>query len=153
MNGIWKEITADWKGGSTFIANNPSGGSVQMGTIDGKPGVGPMELVLAGLGGCTGMDVASILLKKREDLTDLKIQVRGVMAEEYPKVYKEIHVTYLLWGNNLNKESVEQAIQLSEEKYCSVGLMLRAVVPVITNYKILEPGELMVKEDQEMIHG
>lgn len=147
----WKEINADWRGESTFVAKNPTGGSVQMGMLDGAPGVGPMELLLAGLAGCTGMDIASILIKMRQPLQDLKIKVRGKMADSYPKIYTEIHVSYYLWGDGLDPRAVEQAIQLSEEKYCSVGITLRAATPVLTHYVILKPGEIP-SEEPEMIH-
>ena len=148
MPGEWREIVAEWKGESSFIARNSSGGTVQMGTIEGKPGVGPMQLLLAGLAGCTGMDVASILQKKRQQLEDLKIQVRAKMREEYPRVYTEIEVTFILWGSNLEPGAVEQAIQLSEEKYCSVGAMLKATAPIQYRYHILSPGEIYeVKEE------
>ncbi|MCL4560290.1 MAG: OsmC family protein [Chloroflexi bacterium] len=149
MSGNWKEINAQWQGGSTFIASNPAGGIAQMGALDGKPGIGPMELVLGAMAGCTGMDVASILLKKRQPLDDLRVQVRGRLAEEYPKIYKEVHVTYLLWGNGLDPNAVEQAIRLSEDKYCSVGIMLRASVPVSSSYRILQPGEVIPEEVEE----
>jgi putative redox protein len=112
-----------------------------MGKIDGKPGISPMELLLAGLAGCTGMDIASILSKQRQPFVDLKVQVRGKRASDYPLVYTELEVTYLLWGDGLDLNAVERAIQLSEEKYCSVGLMLSKAAPVRTSYRILKPGE------------
>jgi len=143
----WREIVAEWKGETTFIAKNSSGGSVQMGPFEGRPGIGPMQLLLAGLAGCTGMDVASILLKKRQALKDLKVQVRGKMAEDLPRVFTEIEVTYLLWGEDLDPDAIEHAIQLSEEKYCSVGIMLRSAAPVRTKYRVLLPGE----EDRELV--
>jgi putative redox protein len=83
-----------------------------------------MELLLAGLAGCTGMDIASILTKQRQPFVDLKVQVRGKRASDYPKVFTELEVTYLLWGEGLDPKAVERAIQLSEERYCSVGIML-----------------------------
>ena len=112
-----------------------------MSTLDESPAIGPMQLLLAALGGCTGMDIAVILKKKHLDLTDLKVKVRGKRAEDYPMIWTEIEVTYLLWGNDLNKKDVEQAIALSEEKYCSVGIMLEKAAAVRSNYRILKPGE------------
>lgn len=138
----WREINAEWKGESSFIATNTSGGMVQMGTIAGQPGVGPMELLLAGLAGCTGMDIALILLKKQQKLTQLKVNVRGLLAEDYPKIYTDIEVTYLLWGEDLNPKDIEQAIQLSEDKYCSVGIMLRKAAKVSTKYLVNQTSEL-----------
>src|SRR5512146_1897275 len=98
MTESWTEITADWKDGSNFIAQNAAGGTVQMGTIEGKPGVGPMQLLLVAVAGCTGMDIVSILQKKKIDLQDMKIRVRGLRAADYPMIWTEIHLDYLLWG-------------------------------------------------------
>jgi len=141
MEDGWTEIKASWKGESTFIGQNASGGTVQMGTLDGKPGVGPMQLLLAAVAGCTGMDIVSILEKKRLKLTDMQIRVRGKRAEDFPKNWTDIHITYLIWGEGIPAKDVEQAIALSEEKYCSVGLMLRKSSSLTSDYQILEPGQ------------
>jgi putative redox protein len=137
----WTEISASWKEESTFIGLNSAGATVQMGTLDGKPGVGPMQLLLHALAGCTGMDIVSILQKKRLKLTDLQVQVRGKRADEYPMVWMEIHLTYLIWGEALQPRDVEQAIRLSEEKYCSVGIMLGKTARITSEYHLYEPGE------------
>jgi putative redox protein len=136
MQDEWKEIIAEWKGESIFIGKNQAGGTVQMGTIDGKPGVGPMEMLLVALAGCTGMDIVSILNKKRVKLDNFEVSVRGRRAEDYPKIWTEIEVIYRLWGENIDPKAVEQAIQLSEEKYCSVGIMLGARAEIRSNYVI-----------------
>jgi putative redox protein len=141
MENGWTEINAFWKGEMTFIAENKAGGSVQMGTLDGKAGVGPMQLLLAGLAGCTGMDIVGILQKKRVKLTDMQVKVSAKRASDYPMVWTDIHVTYLLWGENIRPKDVEQAIQLSEEKYCSVGIMLEKTAHITSEYRILGPGE------------
>jgi len=124
-----------------FFAENEHGGKVQMSHLDGTPAVGPMQLLLAALGGCTGMDIVSILRKKRVDLADFKVKVSAERAQEYPMVWKDIEVTYLLWGENLKVKDVEQAIELSEEKYCSVGIMLGKSAAIKSTYRILKPGE------------
>ena len=143
MSEGWTEINASWKGDLIFIGENKDGGTVQMGTLDGKPGVGPMQLLLAGLAGCTGMDIVSILKKKRADLTDFKVKVRGKRAETYPMIWTDIEVTYYLWGKGLKPKDVEQAIQLSEEKYCSVGIMMEKAARIHSEYRILQSGELV----------
>jgi putative redox protein len=141
MDNPWREVIAEWKGETSFIGRNPAGGTVQMGKIDDRPGISPMELLLAGLAGCTGMDIASILTKQRQPFVDLKVQVRGKRASDYPMVFTELEVTYLLWGEGLDPKAVERAIQLSEEKYCSVGLMLAKAAPIRSSYRISKPGE------------
>jgi putative redox protein len=141
MDNPWREVIAEWKGETSFIGRNPAGGTVQMGKIDDRPGISPMELLLAGLAGCTGMDIASILTKQRQPFVDLKVQVRGKRASDYPMVFTELEVTYLLWGEGLDPKAVERAIQLSEERYCSVGIMLGKAAPIHSTYRILKPGD------------
>ena len=141
MTEGWTEVTAAWMGEMNFTGHNSAGGIVQMGTLDGKPGVGPMQLLLVAIAGCTGSDIVSILQKKRANLTDLQIQVRGKRASDYPMVWTDIHLTYLIWGEGLLPKDVEQAIRLSEEKYCSVGIMLGKTAKITSDYQILKPGE------------
>lgn len=143
MENNWREVYAQWTGGEgdSFIGHNRSGGTVQMGTVDGKPGIGPMEMLLLGVAGCTGIDITSILRKQRQPLQDFRVVVRGLRSDSYPKVYTEMQVTYLLWGKGLNPKAVEQAIALSEEKYCSASIMMRATAKLSSTYQILVPGE------------
>ncbi|MBT3391400.1 MAG: OsmC family protein [Chloroflexi bacterium] len=141
MSALWKEVVAEWRGDTTFIGKNLVGGSVQMGELDGQPGISPMELLLTGLAGCTGVDVALILGKKRQPLDDLQVRVRGKRADQHPKVYTEIVIEYWLWGEGLSEKAIEQAIALSEEKYCSASAMLGAKAQIISSYRILAPGE------------
>ena len=141
MTEGWTEITASWEKEQAFTGFNSAGGIVQMGTLDGKPGIGPMQLLLVALAGCTGIDIVSILQKKRLSMTNLQVKVRGKRASEYPLIWTEIHLTYLVWGEALQPKDVEQAIQLSEEKYCSVGIMLGKVASITSEYHIYKPGE------------
>ena len=141
MSALWKEVVAEWRGDTTFIGKNLVGGSVQMGELDGQPGISPMELLLTGLAGCTGVDVALILGKKRQPLDDLQVRVRGKRADQHPKVYTEIVIEYWLWGEGLSEKAIEQAVALSEEKYCSASAMLGAKAQIISSYRILAPGE------------
>ncbi len=143
MADQWREIEAEWQGGGTFIGRNPSGGTVQMGKLSDKPGISPMEMILAGVAGCTGVDIVDILGKKRQPVKALKVKVRGKKREEYPKIFTEIEVTYLIWGENIDPHAVERAIQLSEEKYCSVSAMLRQTVEIHSNYQIMSPAEVV----------
>jgi len=135
------QITATWKGEMTFVGQNAVGGTVQMGTLDGKPGVTPMQLLLVAIAGCTGMDILSILQKKRSNPTDIQVRVSGKRADEFPKIWTHVHLTYLIWGNRLKPKDVEQAIELSEEKLCSVGFMLAKSSEITSDYHILKPGE------------
>jgi putative redox protein len=141
MEGDWREVHAEWKGGMAFSATNSRGDVVEMATREEKSGTSPMELLLMGVAGCTGMDIIQILEKKREPIQDLRISVSGKRADTYPMIFTEIQVIYYLWGEGLNVKAVEQAIQLSEEKYCSASAMLRASAKFRSSYQILAPGE------------
>lgn len=142
MTDNWREIVAEWQGGLAFQGKNPAGAVVQMGSLDGTPGVSPMEMILIGLAGCTGMDVVSILEKKQQDVRGLQIVVRGKRAETHPRVYTEIEVEYRVRGD-VDAVAVERAIALSEEKYCSVSAMLARAVKISTRYSILPVEELV----------
>jgi len=135
----WKEVTATWQGELNFFGENAKGGTVQMGPADES--MGPMQLLLVGLAGCTGIDIVSILQKKKITPTDFKVKVRGKRAEKIPMVYTDIEVEYLLWGDSLKVRDVEQAIKLSEQKYCSVSIMLGKTAKIDSTYKIFKPGE------------
>ena len=139
MSEQWREVAAEWKGENAFTGHNSRGGTVSMGVSEGE--VGPMEMLLLGVAGCTGMDIVSILTKKREVLTDMRVVVKGKRADTYPMVYTDIEVIYYLWGDQLTPKAVEQAIQLSEEKYCSASIMLRAIAKFSSSYRLLQPDE------------
>jgi len=100
-------------------------------------GFRPMELLLVGFGGCSGMDVISILRKKRQPVTGLEINVKGEKTDDYPSVYKEVHIEYVVRGKGVGKEAVERAIKLSLEKYCSVGATLAKTGTITHSYKII----------------
>lgn len=85
----------------------------------------PKPLTLASLGGCTGMDVISILRKMRVEPSYFNIEVDGTLTEEHPKHYNKIHLTYTFGGDNLDKEKIEKAVNLSQERYCGVSELLR----------------------------
>ena len=137
----WIEITAAWKNEMAFVGQDSTGATLQMGTLDGKPGFSPMHLLLIALAGCTGEDIVSILQKKRLALSGMQVRVRAKRASDYPKIWTDIHLTYLVWGEDIKPKDVEQAIQLSEDKYCSVGLMLGKVARISSEYHLLKPGE------------
>ena len=108
-----------------------------MGKLGDQKGLSPMEMLLAGLAGCTGIDVALILGKKRQKLEDFEVKIRAKRANDHPMVYTEIEVKYLLWGEDLSEKAIRQAINLSEEKYCSVSAMLGKTAEIHSSYQIL----------------
>ena len=137
MSNDWLEINTAWQGGMAFLGKNQDSAQIQIGKLKGQSGVTPMETVLVALAGCSGSDVLLILEKKRLEVQDLKINVRAKRAEDHPRVYTEIEMEYILQGN-LPEKDVEQAIRLSKEKYCSVGVMLEKTAKLTTSFKILK---------------
>jgi putative redox protein len=103
-------------------------------------GIRPKELLLLSLAGCTGSDVVSILQKKRSKLEDFEINITAETREEHPQVFTKIHIEYVFYGNEVKKEDVERAIELSSTKYCSVQAMLRPSVEISHSYRI-EPSK------------
>ena len=101
----------------------------------------PMEMLLVGLAGCTGMDVISILRKKRLQVTGYELHVTGVRAEDHPMVFVEITVEHIITGYHLPPEAVERAIQLSKERYCGAGAMLGKVAHLTHTYRLVEVAE------------
>ena len=127
-----------WQPGSrTFIGIDSTKHSVVLSTTDEGVGMKPSELLLVAVGSCTAVDVVNILEKKRFQLNSLEIQVSGEQDTEPPWTFHKIHIHYKLQGAELTDKAVEQAIHLSEEKYCSVSATVRATAEISTSYEIL----------------
>lgn len=101
-------------------------------------GASPMEMMLMGLGGCTAMDVISILQKKRQDVTNFEILLHADRAQEHPKVFTAVTIEYVITGHGIEDAAVARAIELSETKYCSGIAMMRKAVDIKTSYKVVE---------------
>ncbi len=128
--------------GLQFVGEAASGHAIVMdGDIDsgGKDtGLRPMEVLLIGLGGCSGMDVVSILKKKKQDIRGLTINVKGEKADSYPKRFTHIDIEFVVAGRNLSEEAVKRAVDLSMEKYCSVKATLEGSAKVDFSYRIIQ---------------
>lgn len=96
----------------------------------------PKELVLVGLGGCTGMDVANILRKKRVQVEWFQIHITAEEGDDFPRVFTKIHLEYVIRGKNIRTVDVERAIELSQTKYCSVTAMLRKSAEITHSYRL-----------------
>ena len=129
--------TVKWVGGEEFVATMPSGHAVPF-DADRKrnSAPGPMEMLLGALGACTSVDVVSILAKKRKKLARLEVSVSGERAAEPPTVWLQIEIVYRLAGD-LDDKSVRDAIELSQNKYCSVAAMLGKTAKISYRYEIL----------------
>ncbi len=125
-------------GGNRFVSTDSTGHSVVLATPDENAGMKPSELILSALAGCASVDVVDILAKKRTPLTHLEVQVSAEQDADPPWTFRKIYVKFLVKGEGLTEKIVEQAIQLSEEKYCSVAATLRGKADIITSFEILE---------------
>ena len=129
-----------WVGEEKFVALSPSGHAIALDSDrECNKAPGPMELVLMALGACTATDVVSILGKKRQKLESLEVVCSGERAKEPPTVWIKLEILYRLRGQ-LDEAGVKHAIQLSEDKYCSVAAMLKKTATVTWRYEILPPG-------------
>ncbi|HKP47169.1 MAG TPA: OsmC family protein [Pyrinomonadaceae bacterium] len=121
-----------------FVGRTPSGYTVALDTDhDRNSAPTPMELLLIALGACTGVDVASILKKKRQDVMDYRIEVKGQRRSEHPRSYSRLEVKHIVTGKNISQQAVRQAIELSEEKYCSVAATLRPTAEIVSSFEII----------------
>ena len=129
--------TVRWAGEQKFIAVSPSGHTLAMDSDrNSNTGPGPMELLLMALGACTATDIVIILEKKRQKLVSLEVLCSGERAPEPPQVWTKLEILFRLSGK-LEESGVRQAIQLSEEKYCSVSATLRKSAELTWRYEIL----------------
>ena len=99
---------------------------------------GPLELLLLALGGCTGADVISILRKKREQVTDYRVEIRGERREEHPRSFRRLELRHIVRGHGISEAAVARAVQLSTEKYCSVAATLRPTAEIVSTWEIQE---------------
>ena len=123
------EAAVSWTDNERYVGSATSGHSIVMDTAKEKTANTPMELVLIALCGCTASDVIGILRKKREPFTGLEVRARGERADGYPAVYTSIHLTYLVRGQ-VSEKSMEDAVRLSKDKYCSVSAMLEKTAKI-----------------------
>jgi putative redox protein len=129
-------------GDDLFIGISPSGHAITLDTgHDRSSAPTPVELLLIALGSCTGVDVVSILAKKRQHITDYFVEVSGERREEHPRSFKSMRVHHVLTGSNISPKAVEQAIELSETKYCSVAATLRPTVEIHSSFEIIEESQ------------
>lgn len=135
------EATVRWTTDMQFLGVSGSSHTVVMDTGPDHGGTDtaptPMELVLIALAGCTGMDVVSLLKKMRVNFTRLEMKVKGERQQEHPKIFTRIDLVYTVYGKDVNEDAVKRAIELSQEKYCSVSALIRPACPVNYTYQIV----------------
>jgi len=130
------EAKVNWIDGQRFAAIASSGhGSIIDSDRERNTASGPMELVLMGLCGCTATDVVTILNKKREPFVAVEVRAEAERAQTPPTVYTSIHLTYTVSGK-VSRKAVEDAVRLSEEKYCGVSAMLKCTARITTEIRL-----------------
>ena len=132
-----------WLDHMSFVGESDSGHSIVM---DSGPdsggrdlGVRPMEMLLLGLGGCTSIDVVSILKKSRQPISDCEVEIEAERAPEIPKVFTRIHVHFVVSGRGLDPAKVARAVELTSTKYCSASIMLEKAAEITHDFEIVEP--------------
>lgn len=140
-----KTASVTWRGDMHFTGTADTGFDL---TLDADPSVGgqgmgfrPLELMLVSLAGCTAMDVISILKKKRQNVAGLEVRVEGDQAGDYPHVYTDIRVAYIVRGRNIDPAAVERSIELSETKYCPAHAMLSQAAHITSAFEVVEETE------------
>ena len=139
MSANERKATIHFAGNDFFVGISPSGHAQTIETDSERHAAAtPMELVLLALGSCTGVDVISILKKKRQLVTDYRIEVSGERSDEHPRSYTRLFVKHIVRGHHVSEQAVAQAIELSDQKYCSVAATLRGSAQIVTSYEIIE---------------
>ena len=135
-------ISVNWVDGLLMVGKSDSGHTI---TMDGPPesggenlGVRPMEMLLLGVAGCTMIDVVTTLKKMRQDLSHLETKINADRATDHPKVFTDIHIKFILKGQNLDEKKVDKAITLSAEKYCSASIMLGETATITHDFEVVE---------------
>jgi putative redox protein len=135
-------ISVNWVDGLLMVGKSDSGHTI---TMDGPPesggenlGVRPMEMLLLGVAGCTMIDVVTTLKKMRQDLSHLETKINAERATDHPKVFTNIHIQFILKGQNLDEKKVDKAITLSAEKYCSASIMLGETATISHDFEVIE---------------
>ncbi|HCT1986711.1 TPA: OsmC family protein [Proteus mirabilis] len=133
------EARVKWGEDLSFVGESSSGHQVMMDGNSGDKAPSPMEMVLIAAGGCSAIDVVSILRKGRHQVTDCEVKLTSKRREEAPRLFTDINLHFIVSGKALTDKIVERAVQLSAEKYCSVSLMLGKAANITHSFEIKDP--------------
>ncbi len=140
--------------GLRFSASSGSGHSIVLDNGEGDTGMRPAELLPVALAGCTGMDVISILRKKRQEVSGYRIEVRGIQMDAYPNAFTSMDVTHVVEGNGVDVDAVGRAIELSATKYCSVGATLATgIVEIRHGYRVIDTATGAEQAGDVLVEG
>lgn len=140
------DLTQPLKQQRQFVAQTGSGHNMLLDDTAGGTGPKPIELVAAGLAGCTAFDVVTVLRQKyHQKVTGYQVRVEADQAERPPQVFTAVRIHHVITGVDINESALQEAIRLSEEKYCSVGAMIQKTAGFHTTYEILEEKTEWIK--------
>lgn len=143
MNQADPKATIHFAGPDLFVCITPSGHAQVLDTDHERASAAtPVELLLIALGSCTAVDVISILHKKRQQVTEYRVEVRGTRRAEHPRSYARMEVRHIVRGRKVSEKALAQAIELSETKYCSVAATLRPTAEIVSSYEIIEETDM-----------
>jgi putative redox protein len=139
MAGSEYKASVRYAGDELFIGTSPSGNTVAIDVKgDRKSAPSPLEMLLISVAACTAADVASIMEKKRQDVREYVVEVTGTRVDDYPRKFVAFHVHHIVRGHNISEQSLVQAIELSDTKYCSVAATVRPTATITTSHEIIE---------------
>jgi putative redox protein len=139
MSGNIYKATVHYAGDEFFIGTPPSGHAQIMDTKgDRLAAPTPVEMLLVSVAACTAADVISILLKKRQDVTDYDVEITGTRAADHPRKFLAFHIHHIVHGRSVSEKAVADAIELSNTKYCSVAATVRPTAEITTGYEVIE---------------
>ncbi|MCH2056381.1 MAG: OsmC family protein [Thalassotalea sp.] len=131
------KATVKWVDNELFLGTSESGHCVAMDANGGETAPSPMENVLMSLGGCSSVDVVSILQKARQKITACRVELSGTRVDSVPRVFSDIHLHFVVTGYDVAEKHVERAVALSADKYCSVALMLDKAVNITHDFEVV----------------
>ena len=135
------QANVKWVEGNTYIGRSNSNHNVVFDAGSDGAAPSPMEMVLMSVGGCSSVDVVSILKKTKQDFSSVDVQLTAERAETAPRVFTKINLHFVVTGKNVSEKHLERAVSLSAEKYCSVALMLDKTVEITHSHEVVEDRE------------
>ncbi len=126
-----------WIGEELFLGTSESGHSILLDGNGGNIAPSPLENVLISLGGCSSVDVVSILQKSQQNITGCRVEITGNRVNSVPRLFEKIHLNFIIAGTNISDKHVARAVTLSADKYCSVALMLNSIVSLTHSFEIV----------------
>ncbi|PYS87936.1 MAG: hypothetical protein DMF62_11000 [Acidobacteria bacterium] len=133
------KATVKWAGDDLFIGTPPSGHALVIDSKgDRRSAYSPLEMLLVAVAACTAADVISILLKKRQNVTNYDVEVSGTRVDDHPRKFIKFHVHHIVHGRSVSEKAVADAVELSDQKYCSVGATVRPTAEITTSFEIID---------------